>query len=224
MSPRKKDSETRTILINTAARLVTEVGPSQLTVRRLAAEADTSTMAIYTYFGSMSLLFREIVQEGFAYLADMFSSMEQTDDTVADLAHLGRVYRYNAIINRHLYNVMFGGASIGGFTLTEEDRQHGRYTLRSAIDSTRRCIKAGRFRDDDPILVAHHMWLAIHGTITLELGGYLVDPYSADACFEAQLVNLLVGAGDELDLAKESVAASAQQFSEWMQKGEALSA
>lgn len=215
MSPRKLDSEIRTVLIDTAARLIAEVGPAELSTRRLAAEAGTSTMAIYTYFGSMSALFREIVHEGFARLAGMFACAEQTDDAVADMMYLGRVYRYNAITNRHLYIAMFGGASLGGFTLDEDDRQYGRFTLSPAIDCADRCIKAGRFRDADPVLVAHQLWLAIHGTITLELGDYLIEPYNADACFEAQLVNLVVGAGDELGLASVSVDISAQRFSGW---------
>jgi len=26
------------------------------------------------------------------------------------------------------------------------------------------------------------MWLGVHGTVSIELGGYLVDPYDADRC------------------------------------------
>lgn len=215
MSPRKLDPETRTVLIDTAARLIAEVGPAELTTRRLAAEAGTSTMAIYTYFGSMGALVREIAQEGFGRLAEMFAGVAQTDDAVADMTYLGRVYRFNAITNRHLYNVMFGGQSLGGFALSEEDRQYGRYTLGPAVDCAVRCIEAGRFCADDPALIAQQLWLAIHGTITLELGGYLTDPYPADACFEAQLVNLVVGAGDERSLASASVAFSARRFRDW---------
>lgn len=215
MSPRRLDPETRANLIETAARLIAEVGPADLSTRRLATEAGTSTMAIYTYFGSMSALVREIVREGFARLAQMFGTVKQTDDPVADITHLGRIYRYNAITNRHLYNAMFGGESLGGFALSEEDRQYGRYTLSPVVATASRCIESGRFGGDDPILVAHQMWLAVHGTITLELGGYLIPPYDADICFEAQLVNLMVGAGDERGRAAASVAASAEQFSAW---------
>jgi hypothetical protein len=49
-------------------------------------------------------------------------------------------------------------------------------------DCAGRCIASGRFRAGDPILVAHQMWLGVHGTVSIELGGYLVDPYDADRC------------------------------------------
>lgn len=212
MDSRKLHADVRTALIDTAARLFSEAGPGALTARRLAAEVGTSTMAIYTHFGSMSELIREIAQEGFSRLARMFEQVEKTEDAVADIAYLGRVYRHNAITNRYLYSVMFGGDALQGYALTETDRQNGRYTLSPAIDCARRCIEDGRFRSDDPVLVTHQMWLAIHGTVTLEIGGYLIDPWSAADCFEAQLVSLMVGAGDNLASARQSIAVSADRF------------
>jgi AcrR family transcriptional regulator len=216
MSPRRLNPRNRTVLINTAARLVAEGGPHGLSARRLAAEAGTSTMAVYTYFGSMSAIVNEIVQSGFARLGHLFDLVEPSDDPVTDMALLGRIYRYNAVTNRHVFEVMFGGSSLAGFALTEEDRQNGRYTLTPVADCAHRCVAAGRFRPDDPMLITHHMWLGVHGTVIMELGGYLVKPYDADRCFETQLVSLMVGAGDELDSARESVENSAGNFDRLM--------
>lgn len=212
MSPRRLNPDNRTVLIDAAARLVAEGGPRALSVRRLAAEAGTSTMAVYTYFGSMSAIVNEIVQDGFARLQRLFDLVKPSEDPVTDMSLLGRVYRYNAITNRHVFEVMFGGSSLAGFALTEKDRQHGRYTLTPVADFARRCVTAGRFRPEDPALVAHHMWLGVHGAVLLELGGYLIRPYDADRCFETQLVSLMVGAGDDLESARQSVADSARNF------------
>lgn len=212
MSPRRQDPNARTTLINTAAQLISEGGPQALSSRRLATEAGTSTMAVYTYFGSMSELVREIVHNGFGRLQTLFDRVSQTKDPVADMALLGRVYRYNAHTNQHVFKVMFGGSSLGGFALTEEDRQHGRYTLNTVVECARRCAAAARFRSDDSVLQAHHMWLSVHGTVTLELGGYLVPPYEGEPCFESQLVSLMIGAGDHPASASKSVAISASRF------------
>jgi AcrR family transcriptional regulator len=210
--PRKADPNVRATLIDVAARLLAEEGPQALSTRRIAAEADTSTMAVYTHFGGMSGLVREIVYEGFARLQNHFSQLKQTDDPVADLCLHGRAYRGNAQTNSHLYAAMFGGESLSGFELSEEDRQHGRYVLAGIVECVGRCIEAGRFRAADPGMVAHHMWFAMHGLVNLELGDYLIDPWSAEECFETQLVTLVVGAGDDLEAATESVATSAERF------------
>lgn len=212
MSPRRQNPDSRATLIDAAARLVAEGGPRSLSARLLAREAGTSTMAVYTYFGSMSAIVREIVHDGFARLQRLFNLVEPTDDPVADMALLGRVYRHNAITNRYVFEVMFGGSSLAGFALTEEDRQHGRYTLTTVIDCAHRCAAAGRFRPEDPVLKAHHMWLGVHGTVLLDLGGYLIPPYDASLCFESQLVSLMIGAGDDPVSAATSVTMSASRF------------
>jgi hypothetical protein len=118
---------------------------------------------------------------------------------------LGCAYRGNALDNPYFYAVMFGGSSLDGFSLTDEDRQQGRYTLEILVSAVTRCMTAGRFQSADPQLVAHQMWIALHGLVTLELGRYLVDPYDAEACFEAQVSGLLLGAGDAAAATAQSV-------------------
>ncbi len=180
--------------------------------RRIAKLAGTSTMAVYTHFGSMSGLVREMVHEGFGRLAAAFERIGTSEDPVQDLAVIGRVYRRTAVENAHLYSVMFGGRTLAGFELSEEDRQYGRFNLVPVVECAARCVTAGRFAQEDAMLVAHHMWLAMHGQATLEIGDYLIDPCDADRVFESQLVTLMVGAGDSAEAAKASVLASAEVF------------
>jgi AcrR family transcriptional regulator len=208
MSPRPADPELPANLIEIAARLLAEEGPRALSTRRLAAEAGKSTMAVYTYFGGMDDLVRAMVRAGFTMLDDRLNAVAETEDPASDVAALGLAYRRNAIEHRHLYSVMFGGSSLAGFRLTDEDRQHGRYTLETLVKTVARCMAAGRFRTGDAELVAHQMWIAVHGLVTLELGDYLIEPYDADTCFDAQVRGLLIGAGDEASAATRSVAAS----------------
>jgi AcrR family transcriptional regulator len=208
MSPRPADPELPAALIETAARLLAEEGPGALSTRRLAAEAGTSTMAVYTYFGGMDDLVRAMVREGFTMLNDRMSAVAETEDPASDVAALGLAYRRNALEHRHLYGVMFGGSNLAGFRLTDEDRQHGRYTLEILVKAVARCVAAGRFSAGDAELVAHQMWIAVHGLVTLELGGYLPEPYDADTCFDAQIRSLLIAAGDEIPAAMQSAAES----------------
>jgi AcrR family transcriptional regulator len=202
----------RPILVETAARLLREEGPRALTARRLAAESGCSTMIVYTHFGAMSGLVREVVHEGFARLQKHFGRVGITDDPVADMALLGRAYRINALANPHLYAVMFGTASLSGFSLSESDRQYGRYTLVDVVHCANRCIKAGRFTGNDPELIAHQLWTAIHGLVALELGDYLTPPYAAELLLESQLPALMVSVGDTHEAAIRSVAVSLERL------------
>lgn len=212
MSPRRASPETRPALIDIAARLLAENGPQALSARRIAAEHGTSTMAVYTHFGGMSGLVRAMVHEGFARLQHYMTAVATTDDPVADMALLGRAYRHNSLTNPHLYAAMFGGQTLAGFSLTDADRQHGRYTLTHVTQCARRCIATGRFTSTDPELIAHHMWTTTHGHVTLELGGYLTEPWTPANYFEHQLITSMIGAGDHPTTARKSVSSSLARF------------
>src|SRR5580658_6236152 len=199
-------------LLHAAARLIATGGPHSLSARRLADATGMSTMTVETYFGSMNGIVREIARDGFKRLERLFMLVEQTDDPVADMAMLGWVYRYNAMTNGHAFEVMFGSSNLAGFALTDEDRQHGGYALNMVVECAQRCIAAQRFTPSDPVLIAHHMWLGVHGTTVLERGRYLVPPYDGDSFLEPQLVSLMVGVGDERARAQASVAASLGRF------------
>jgi len=213
VSPRHQDPSNRTALVVAGARLIAQGGPQSLSARRLAAATGMSTMAVYTYFGNMNGIVREIAHDGFERLQSLFGLVEQTDDPVADMAMLGRVYRYNAMTNQHVFEVMFGGSNLAGFALTDEDRQHGRYTLSTVVECAHRCVAANRFAPGDPVLIAHQMWIGVHGTTVLELGRYLVPPYDGNGFLESQLASLMVGAGDISARAEASVAESLSRFS-----------
>jgi AcrR family transcriptional regulator len=208
MSPRKADPGIGPGLIEAAARLLAVEGPSALTTRRLATEVGASTTSVYSRFGGKEDLVRAVVHEGFAHLSRRMQAVAQSDDPVADVAGLGLAYRDNAREHSNLYAVMFGGAGLGGFTLTDDDRLHGRYTLEILVAAVERCIQAGRFRPDDPALVAHRMWIALHGLVTLELGGFFIEPYNADVCFTSQCLALFTGAGDTVAGAERSMQAA----------------
>lgn len=211
MSPRRVDPNLSAQLIDAAAKLLSEEGPAALSTRKLAAIVGTSTMAVYTRFGGMDDLVRAMVREGFQHLSRRMGAVEETDDPVADVVALGWAYRANAREHRHLYNVMFGGSSLSGFSLTDADRQHGRYTLDILVGAVKRCVAAGRFDQFDPDLVAHQLWIALHGLVTLDLGGYLVEPLDADVCFQAQVCGMILGAGDDPQMARDSVARAAKR-------------
>jgi len=209
VSPRRAQADLRESLVEAAARILARDGSVGLSTRRLAKEVGSSTMAVYTHFGSMDDLVRAVVHEGFARLNTKMVLIGDSADPVADVVAHGRLYRWNARQNPDLYQVMLGALNIAGFSLTDADRLHGRYVLDILVASVRRCMAAGRFAPSDPELVAHQFWTGLHGIVTLELGGYLFAPYDADACFNAQVHTTIVGLGDDAETAWASMRDSA---------------
>ena len=158
-------------LLEAAALLIDEDGPDALTARRLAKAAGTSTMAVYTHFGGMPALVREIVAEGFTRLEEHQGRVPRTDDPMADLLALSMAYRENAMANPHLYAVMFGATSLKGFTLTDADMAIGLASFATLTEFVSRAMDAGHLRREDPARVAAQVWTAMHGYVMLELAG-----------------------------------------------------
>jgi AcrR family transcriptional regulator len=185
-------------LVESAARLIAEEGASALTLRRLANEVGTSTMAVYTHFGGMDELRQEVRREGFNRLAEHLDAVVPSRDPIFDLGLLGWAYCRNALVNSNLYRVMFmeatepGGPAIGYDTFE---------TLAKAVD---RAAQAGRFTPGDEVERARQVWALSHGTLALHLANLLSVDDVLETLWQGA-VNLFIGFGDEPKLARRSM-------------------
>lgn len=171
--------DVRRRLIEEAARILDEDGPSALSVRRLAAGVGASTMAVYTHFGALSAVVDEVATEGFRRLIDHVAAVGVTDDPVDDLLRSAGAYRDNARENPHLYGVMFGAVSLRGLGGAGPDPEVARAAFDQLVAFVERAMARGALRTGDPAAVAAQYWSALHGYVTLELagiGGVVTDP------------------------------------------------
>lgn len=188
--------EVRRRLIEAAADVLGEEGPSALSARRLAADVGTSTMAVYTHFGGMPGLVRAVVAEGFRRLYDRIAEVTPTDDPVADLVASAVAYRANALADPHLYSVMFGSASLGEYRLHDEELEVGLAAFAQLVALVERAMDAGALRPADPEPVAAQLWTALHGFVVLEIADFyrmIDDPEGR--VLRPMLANLLTALG-----------------------------
>jgi AcrR family transcriptional regulator len=189
--PKVADPAVRIALIEHAARITAEEGRQALTLRRLANEVGASTMVVYTHFGGMDDLRREVRREGFDRLRVFLGSVDATSDAVADLLAQGAAYFRNAVTNPNLYRAMFMDQHLG-----EDDGEPiGLDTFEMLVDVVTRCIDAGRFDAADPVVLANQVWAMAHGVVTLHLAGMFSDD-DAVACLRTGARNLLLAFGD----------------------------
>jgi AcrR family transcriptional regulator len=199
VSPRTASPGTRDQLIEVAARILAEEGPRGLSVRRAAAEIGTSTMAIYTQFGSMEELRRAVRVEGFRRLAENMASVPPLRDPVAEIAALGFAYCLTAVHNPNLYRTLFYEAP-----LDDAVAAAGAPSFERLVAAVDRAIASERFRPADSSIVARRFWAMTHGVITLEIAGLLArDDAVADLL--AMAAHLCAGCGDDPRVAARSV-------------------
>jgi AcrR family transcriptional regulator len=209
VSTGKRDAaDVRRLLLDEAARVLAEQGPAALSARRLVKEVGASTMAVYTHFGSMPGLVREVMREGFERFRARAQGLERGRDPVAELAGLCRIYQEFARAESDVYAVMFGGSALAGFELSDDDRRMGTFMMRFPRDAILRCVGTGRFRADaDPDLLVRQLFGSMHGIAQLTRAGYIMGDHTPDEVLAGTLRDFAVAAGDSPDAAAASVAA-----------------
>jgi AcrR family transcriptional regulator len=106
--PREHNEGTREALVAAAERLVADGGPDALSVRAVAASAETTTRAVYSLFGSKEGLLTGLAQRAFELLHGKVSDLPESDHPVADLVEVG-VHGFRRFVLEHpaLYRIAF---------------------------------------------------------------------------------------------------------------------
>ena len=157
----------RRVLLDAAARILAEEGHRAVSVRRVAAAAGTSTMAVYTWYGGKPQLMRALFREAFSRFRDRLLGESAGADPLAALVRLGWAYRTFALAEPDLYTVMFGQDS-ALFDPGPEDVRLALGTFEILVAAVSRCAEAGMLRCD-PQQGAWRIWAAAHGAVSLEL-------------------------------------------------------
>lgn len=184
--PKLHDDMLRSRLLEVAGRIVAEEGAGALSVRRVAADAQTSTTAIYSLFGGKGELVREVWLEGFRRLAARMEAAPSTGDALDDLRELGMAYHDHAVENPAFYEIMFGRA-VAEYEPSEADRADAWRTLDMLVAGVRRCVEAGQAAGE-PEEIAIVLWGLVHGMASLELHGMLGEPEEARRRFAVAIL------------------------------------
>lgn len=151
--------------------MLSSAGPDGLSLRRLAADVETSTTAVYSLFGSKQQLLARVKEEALRRFAAHLHAVEPTDDPRRDLLGLANAYRASAVANPHYYRVLFDAAPdperFGTSIMGLYAETFG--LLAAAVE---RCMAAGYLARRDPAYVAHALWAYVHGLVLLELNGF----------------------------------------------------
>jgi len=169
-------------LIDAAVSLLASEGPESLTTRRIAAEAGTTTMTLYSRFGDKRGIEHAVAFEGFTRLADaMAGATGGPRAPLEKLVAVARAYRRFAIDNPALYRVMFQRT----LSDTEPDPRTHEAGAR-AFGTVVACVEtygATRPLDADSATVATRVWAMCHGVCSLELDRIGVFADTTDAFF-----------------------------------------
>lgn len=168
---KQRTPELRDRVLSVAVGLLAREGVLGFTARRVAAEAETSTPAVYELFGDKSGLVREVFFEGFRMLRDALDELVESDDPRADLVRLLQLYRAFILENPVLSDVMFS-RPFAHFDPSPSDLQAGSSVRVFIVGQVSRCTDAGLV-SGDPTDIAHVLVALAQGLAAAERAGRL---------------------------------------------------
>jgi AcrR family transcriptional regulator len=141
-------------------------------MRKLADRIEYTAPALYSYFKDKETLLRELCDADFLAFRHALGRLDQVDDPIDRLWHLGRAYLAFARENPQHYLFLFmtpHPLKPEESTIRHGDPDQDAYAyLRSTVEQA---IAAGRFRPEyhDADLVAQLLWASMHGLAALHL-------------------------------------------------------
>jgi AcrR family transcriptional regulator len=190
---KQRTPELRDRVLRVAVALLAREGAAQLTTRKVAERAETSTPAVYELFGDKAGLVREIFFEGFRMLRRAFDGITETDDPRADLAHVMHAFRAFIRENPVLAELMFL-RRFTDFDPGPSEREAGRAVREFIVGHVQRCIDAGLF-SGDATDIAHALVALTQGLAANEVAGWLgTSKASVDRRWQLAIDAMLDGA------------------------------
>jgi AcrR family transcriptional regulator len=157
-------------LLDAAAELLEEAGPEALSVRRIATAAGVAPMGVYNHFESKNGIIEALFVQGFERLSEAMASLSEISDPSEALREGGRRYRALALAHPMMYQVMFLRA-VSGFEPSEAAREAAAGAFGGLAAVVQRAMADGIIAEAPPTDTAQVIWSAIHGWVSLELGG-----------------------------------------------------
>jgi AcrR family transcriptional regulator len=170
LSPSRPD-DLRERLIDAGLELLGRHGPAELTVRQIAEAAGTSTMGVYTKFGSRAGILEAIYRRGFDLLRVALGEVPEADagDPVRHVLDLALAYRRFALANPALYAFLFE-QPVPDFEPSPALRAEALdTTFALLVAAVQRATAKGAMSPSDPARTSVLVWCVAHGLVSLEL-------------------------------------------------------
>lgn len=170
----------RRALLDEALATIRAEGVEGLTLREIGARVGVSRTALYRHFADKRALLTAVATEGFRTLREQLVSAWEDGgrDEPAFLA-MGVAYVHFAVTSPSYYRVMFGGFVESGVQDTELELEAGS-AFQALVDALASLQRDGVMRNEDPSLMATHVWSLVHGIAMLAIDGQLHGPATID--------------------------------------------
>ncbi len=198
--PKTYDEALRNRLLDEAGIMLSSEGYSSVSLRTLTNQAETSTNAVYTLFGSKEALMAEVIlrnlEEALVPI-NAAAEQESPEKALVDVAHGLRSF---ALTQPNVFQGAFDAMAEARSSTSLTDRfnpavkEIDKQMLAPIRLVCERIADASDKPDMNPARMSMILWAALHGYLVLEIAGLLPeDGGSTEEVFDELLVALTRG-------------------------------
>lgn len=186
--------QTRSALLDAAQSLYETGGPEAMSFRAIAGAYGCSNTMPYSYFASKGEIIDGLRIRAYRWMQGVLTrAADSTDDPVEALQELSGSYIRASRERPYLYELLYAG----GGTMDERAPELVAAKL-GALRVCQRTIEAavrssGVTLATDPETAAHLFWVAAHGLVSLDAGGFLVVGRSSEELSPALFATMTRG-------------------------------
>lgn len=168
----------REALLQSAIRLIAQVGPTAFTLREVARRAGVSHNAPYRHFHDKDDLLAAVATQGYIELTDaMTAAAERQSTPLNRLKQAGLAYVSFALRRPEHFTVMFDAPSAK--QQRPDAAEAAKRAFATLVGLVQECQKKNQLPTGDPLDFALLAWTWVHGIAKLAITGRL--PYRSKA-------------------------------------------
>jgi len=177
----------REALLQSAIRLIAEVGPTAFTLREVARLAGVSHNAPYRHFQDKGALLAAVATQGYGELTDaMLEAASKESTAVARLKHAGLAYISFALRRPEHFTVMFDAPFPKQTHPEAADAAERAFSV--LVGLVKECEEKKQLTSGDTLELALLAWSMVHGIAKLAITGRLPHRSKAEILKFAEFV------------------------------------
>ena len=162
-------AEMRDMILQSAHKLFIDRGFEEISIRNIAEAIEYSPATIYLYFKDKNDIFFALHTEAFKKFNNYMADLATIADPFERLIGMGEKYIQFTIDHSKYYEIMFIMDNPMDCDENSEKWEEGNKALAGLENLIIACQQAGRFKDQDPRVLAFSIWSYMHGMCTLSL-------------------------------------------------------
>lgn len=162
-------AEMRDMILQSAHQLFIDRGFEEVSIRNIAEAIEYSPATIYLYFKDKNEIFYALHGEAFKKFNNYMASLATIADPFDRLIGMGEKYIQFTMDHPQYYEIMFIMDAPMDCDENRDEWEEGNKALASLENILIGCQQVGRFKDQDPKVLAFSIWSYMHGMCSLSL-------------------------------------------------------